>query len=164
MKSSIKTLSNSLLRNQLGEIPCDQKKANYNHMKKWIIGAALLAFTSLQLAAQQEKRELPNPEERAKKATEKMATELQLSEEQKSQILALNLEQAKKRHAEMEREMAERKARAEEMKAHQEKIKEVLTEEQQTKWEEIKQEQREHRRPGGQVHHRGDMPRHKRGN
>lgn len=130
-------------------------------MKKWIIGAALLVFTSLQVAAQQEKRELPNPEEKAKKATERMATELQLSEEQKSQILALNLEQAKKRQAEMEREMAERKARTAEMKAHQEKINEVLTEEQRTKWEEIKLEQREHRRSGGQIHHRGDMPRHK---
>ena len=96
--------------------------------------------------------------------TEKMAAELQLSEEQKNQILALNLEQAKKRQAEMEREMAERKARAEEMKAHQEKIKGILTEEQRTKWEEIKQEQREHRRPGGQIHHRGDMHRQKRGN
>ncbi|HSF54906.1 MAG TPA: DUF4890 domain-containing protein [Algoriphagus sp.] len=133
-------------------------------MKKWMIGAAFLVFTSLQVAAQQEKRELPNPEERAKKMTEKMATELQLSEEQKSQILALNLEQAKKRQAEMEREIEERKARMEEMKAHQEKIKVILTEEQRTKWEEIKLEQREHRRPGGQVHHRGDMPKQKSGN
>ncbi len=86
-----------------------------------------MVFTSLHVAAQQEKREMPNPEERAKKMTDKMATELQLSEEQKSQILALNLDQAKKRQAEMEREMAERKARTAEMKAHQDKIKEVLT-------------------------------------
>lgn len=129
-----------------------------------MIGVALLVFTSLNVAAQHERRELPNPEERAKKATEKMATELQLSEEQKSQILALNLEQAKKRQAEMEREMEERKARSEEMKVHQEKIKGILTEEQRTKWEEIKLEQREHRRPGGQVHRRSDIPRHKSGN
>lgn len=133
-------------------------------MKKWMIGAAFLVFTSLQVAAQQEKRELPNPEERAKKATEKMATELQLSEEQKSQVLALNLEQAKKRQAEMEREMELRKVRSEEMKAHQEKIKGILTEEQRTKWEEIKLEQREHRKHGGQVHRRGDMPNQKSGN
>lgn len=133
-------------------------------MKKWIIGAALLAFTSLQVAAQQGKREQVNPEERAKKATEKMATELGLSEEQKSQILELNLEQAKRRQAEMDREMELRKARMEEMKAHQEKVQQILTEEQRTKWEEIKQEQRGKRRPGGEIHRRDDLPRQKRGN
>lgn len=133
-------------------------------MKKWIIGAALLVFTSLQVAAQQGKREQINPEERAKRATEKMATELQLSEEQKGQILSLNLDLAKKRQAEMDRERTERMARAEEMKAHQEKIREILTEEQRAKWEEIKQEQRSQRRPGGQIHQRSEMPRQKRGN
>lgn len=135
-----------------------------NNMKKWIIGAALLVFTSLSVAAQQEKRERPSPEERAQKMTEKMAAELGLSEAQKAQILALNLDQAKKRQAQMDKEMAERKVRSEEMKAHQEEIKEVLTAEQRTKWEEIKMEQRDHRRPGGQVHHRGDMPKQKGGN
>ena len=133
-------------------------------MKKWIIGAALLVFSTLQLSAQQGKREQPNPEERAKKMTEKMATELALSEEQKSQILALNMDQAKKRQAEMDKEAAERKAKQEEMKAHKEKINKVLTEEQRTKWEEIKLEQRDQRRPGGQVHDRSDVPRQKKGN
>ena len=133
-------------------------------MKKWIIGAALLAFTSLNVAAQQEKRQQPNPEERAKKVTEKMATELELSEDQKAQILALNLDHAKQRQAEMEREKAEREAQRAEMKAHQEKVNSILTEEQRTKWEEIKLEQREKRRPGGEVHRREDMPRQKDGN
>jgi periplasmic protein CpxP/Spy len=133
-------------------------------MKKWIIGAAFLVFTSLQAAAQQEKRILVSPEERAQKATEKMAEELQLSEAQKAQILKLNLEQAKKRQAAMDREKAERKARGEEMKSHQEQIQEVLTEEQRLKWEEIKLEHRNSRRPGGEVQLRRDMPRHKRGN
>lgn len=133
-------------------------------MKKWIIGVALLVFTSLQLAAQQGRREMPNPEERAKKVTEKMATDLQLTEEQKAQVLALNLDQAKKRQAEMEEEMAERKARVEEMKVHQEKLKGVLTEEQRTKWEEIKTEHRENRRLGSQYQHRGKMPRHNKEN
>lgn len=133
-------------------------------MKKWIIGAVLLAFTSLSVAAQQEKRQQPNPEERAKKVTEKMATELELSEDQKAQILALNLDQAKQRQAEMEREKAERDAHRAEMKAHQEKVNAILTEEQRTKWEEIKLEQRDKRRPGGEVHRREDMPRQKSGN
>ncbi|GAB3230847.1 DUF4890 domain-containing protein [Algoriphagus aestuariicola] len=133
-------------------------------MKKWIIGAALLVFTSLQLAAQQERKPQPNPEERAKKITERMAMELGLSEDQKSQILALNLDQAKKRQAEMEQEAAERTARMEEMKTHREQIDAILTEEQLSKWEEIKMEQREKRRPGGEVHRRGDLPRQKREN
>lgn len=106
-------------------------------------------FTSLQVAAQQGKREQINPEERAKRVTEKMATELELSEEQKSQILELNLEQAKQRQVEMDREMELRKKRSEEMKAHQEKIQSILTEEQRTKWEELKSEQREKRRSDG---------------
>ncbi|MBN7809582.1 DUF4890 domain-containing protein [Algoriphagus sp. H41] len=130
-------------------------------MKKWMIAAALMAFTSLQLAAQQEKRPQPNPEERAKKATERMAAELDLSEEQKNQILALNLDQAKKRQAEMEAQAAERKAKMQEMKAHQEKVDAILTEEQRSKWEEIKMEERDKRRPRGEVHRRGDMPRRK---
>ena len=128
-------------------------------MKKWIIGAALLAFTSLSVAAQQGKREQLDPEERAKKVTEKMATELQLSEEQKSQLFTLNLNQAKKKQVEMEKQMAERAARKEELQDHQNKVNGILTEEQRTKWEEIKLEQRHKRRPGGQVHSREDMPR-----
>lgn len=40
-------------------------------MKKWIVGAALLVFISLQVAAQQGKREQTNPEDWAKRATEK---------------------------------------------------------------------------------------------
>ena len=63
--------------------------------KMWIIGAALLAFTSLQVSAQQGKRAQVDPVERAQKTTEKMATELNLTDAQKSRILELNLEQAK---------------------------------------------------------------------
>lgn len=133
-------------------------------MKKWIIGAALLVFTSLQVSAQQGKREQINPEERAKKATERLTTELELSDDQRAKILELNLELAEKRQTAMDHEMDRRKQTAEEMKAHREKIESILTEEQRAKWEEIKLEQREKRRPGGQVHGRNDMPRHKRGN
>lgn len=132
-------------------------------MKKWMIGAALLVLTSLSVVAQQEKRELPNPEERAKKMTERMASELELSEEQKAKVLAINLENAQKRQAQMEKEMAERQARMEEMKVQEEKIKEVLTEEQRKKWEEIKLERREQRRPGGEIHDRRSMPHHGKG-
>lgn len=133
-------------------------------MRKWIIGAALLIFTSYQVDAQQRNREQPNPEERAKKMTEKMAAELELSEEQRAEILALNLDQAKKRQAEMDQKAAEMQARKAEMDAHQSKVNFILTEEQRTKWEEIKLEQRKQRRPGGQIHDRGDFPRRRSGN
>ncbi len=134
-------------------------------MKKWIIGAALLVFTSLQVVAQQGKREQVSPEERAKKATEIMAVELELSKDQKSQILDLNLEQAKQRQIEMDREMELRKKRSEEMKVHQEKIQSILTEEQRTKWEELKSEQRDKRRFGGyKGQGRNEMSRQGRGN
>ncbi|WP_111672653.1 DUF4890 domain-containing protein [Algoriphagus litoralis] len=133
-------------------------------MKTWIIGAALLVGTTLQVAAQQGKRGQVNPEERAKKVTEKMATELELSEEQKSQILELNLDQAKIRQAEIDHEMDQRKQRSAQMKAHEEKIKAILTDEQRSKWEEIKMENREKRRSQGQVHGRDELPRQGRGN
>jgi len=144
-------------------------------MKKWIIAAALLVVASLQVDAQQRKGQQPNPEDRAKKMTEKMATELNLSDDQKAQVLALNLDQAQKRQAAVDQAAAERKARKTEMEAHQQKVNAVLTEEQRTKWDEIKieqrakwqeirSEQRDKRRPGGEVHRRGDIPRHKRGN
>ncbi len=159
MKSSDEITSISWLNSKSSGILSDRKIAGNNLVKKWVIGAALLIFTSFSVAAQQGRGGQIAPEERAKKATEKMATELELTEEQKSQILALNLEQAKKRQSQMEEEMAERKARAEEMKAHQDKIKTILTEEQRSKWEEIKVEQRKNRRPSGQIHHRGERSR-----
>lgn len=125
----------------------------------------MLVVTSLQVAAQQGKREQINPEERAKKVTEKMATELQLSDEQKSQILELNLEQARQRQIEMDQEMELRKKRSEDMKAHQNKIQSILTEEQRTKWEELKEEQREKRRSSGnQEKGRENSSRQRRGN
>ena len=133
-------------------------------MKTWIIGAALLVGTSLQVAAQHGKRVQVNPEERAKKVTEKMATELELSEEQKSQILELNLDQAKIRQAEIDHEMDQRKQRSAQMKTHEEKIKAILTDEQRSKWQEIKMENREKRRSQGQVHGRDELPRQGRGN
>src|SRR5690606_33676847 len=111
-------------------------------MKKWIIAAALLVVASVQVDAQQRKGQQPDPEDRAKKMTEKMATELNLSDDQKAQVLALNLDQAQKRQAAVDQAAAERKARKTEMEAHQQKVNAVLTEEQRTKWDEIKIEQR----------------------
>ncbi len=124
-------------------------------MKKWIIASGLMVMISLSTFAQQGKGgEKPNPEERAKQMTERLATELQLSEAQNKQVLAINMEHAKKREAEME-------ARTKAQQEHEAKIQSVLTEDQKAKWVELKDKRQEHRkgRPGGEVHPRGEMGR-----
>ena len=133
-------------------------------MKKWMIAAALLVFSSLNVAAQQKQERTPqNPEQRAQAMTERMAEKLSLSEAQKKEIYQINLENAQKRQKEIEAQKAERDAKKAEMKAQEEKIKNVLTEEQRKQWEEIKMEQRGHRRPGGQIHDRSEIRRGPRG-
>ena len=130
-------------------------------MKQWMIGAVVLTMMSLGVAAQ-EHRKMPNPEERAQRMTERMASDLKLSEEQKQKVLAINLEHAKNRAAEMEKQRAEMEARKAEMKAQEEKIKEVLTEEQRKQWEEIKMDRQPGKRPGGMIEERRDFqPRHR---
>lgn len=117
---------------------------------------------SMSTFAQQGKGgEKGTPEERAKQMTEKLATELVLSEAQKNQVLAINMEYAKKREAEMEARKAEMEARKKGQQEHESKIKAVLTEDQKAKWVELKEEQKDHRkgRPGGEVHHKGEMSR-----
>lgn len=117
---------------------------------------------SLSTFAQQGKGgEKPNPEERAKQMTERLATELELTEAQKKQVLAINMEYAKKREAEMEARKAEMEARKKEHQEHESKIQVILTEDQKAKWVELKDERKDHRkgRPGGEVHHRGEMGR-----
>lgn len=122
-----------------------------------------MVFISLGVAAQQEKRPMPTPEERAQKMTDRLAERLNLSESQKKEIYAINLESAKKRQAEMEAQKSEREEKQAEMKAQEEKIQNVLTEDQRKEWEEIKLEAKERRRPGGEIHSRESMRRGPRG-
>lgn len=129
-------------------------------MKQWMIGAVVLTMMSLGVAAQ-EQRKMPSPEERATRMTERMASELKLSEEQKQKVLAINLEHAKKRTAEMEKQRAEMESRKAEMKVQEDKISEVLTEEQRKQWEEIKMDRQSGRRPGGMIEDRRDFQRHR---
>jgi len=135
-------------------------------MKKLTIAMLLVFMAGITAFAQDMKtKERPTPEERAQKQTEMMAKHLELSDEQKAEILAINLENAKKREAEMEARKAEMDSRREEMKAQDEAIKKVLTEEQRAKWVELKESQRDRRgrRPGGEIRERGDLPQ-RRGN
>ena len=115
-----------------------------------MIGAALLVFMSLEAAAQI-RRKMPDPEENARVLTERMAYRLNLSDEQKKEVLAINLENAKKRALDREKQKAEMDARKADRMAQEEKIKAVLTEEQRKQWEEIKSERRPGERPGGMI-------------
>jgi protein CpxP len=131
-------------------------------MKKWILASGLVVMISLSSIAQQRGGERPTFEQRATRMTEKMAEELSLTADQKNQILSINLERAKKRdqdrveqQKESEARKAEMDAQRAEMKKQDELIKAIFTDEQRTKWEEIKLSQKDHRRrPGGQIEDR----------
>ena len=120
---------------------------------------------SLSSIAQQRGGERPTPEQRAARMTEKLAEELSLTADQQKQILAINLEHAKKRDQDRMEQQKEREARKAdmdaqkaEMKKQNESIKAILTEEQRTKWEEIKLSEKDRgRRPGGQIEDREEF-------
>ncbi|WP_268033115.1 Spy/CpxP family protein refolding chaperone [Algoriphagus sp. PAP.12] len=148
-------------------------------MKKWMVTAALLVFVGMGAFAQDMKtKEKPDPETRAKMMTDRMAEKLELNEEQKAKILAINLEYAKKREAEMEAKKAEMEAkkaemearkaemdaRRAEMKEQDSKIAEILTPEQKEKWVELKDQGRSRRGPRGEVHSREDFRKRRGGN
>jgi periplasmic protein CpxP/Spy len=127
-------------------------------MKKWMIGAMLLMMASLGVTAQQYRGgQNLTPEKIATKRTERMATELQLNEEQKKQIHEINLESAKKREAEHKAKQVEMEARKEEFNSQKLKIESVLTEEQKTKWNELNSRKHDHRGrgQGREGHERG---------
>lgn len=127
-----------------------------------------MVMISLSTMAQKRGGERPSAEERAKRNTERMAEELSLTDAQQKQILDINLQYAKKKDAERKAEMEARKAEMDakraEMKEQNAKIQSVLTEEQKTKWTEIRAERMEdHRRgrPNAQIE--GDPRRGRRG-
>jgi len=119
-------------------------------MKKWILALGLVVMISLSSIAQQRGGERPTFEQRAARMTDKMAEELSLTADQKNQILSINLEHAKKRdqdRVEQQKESEVRKAEMDaqraKMKKQDELIKAILTDEQRTKWEEIKMSQKD---------------------
>lgn len=123
-------------------------------MKKWIYVTGLMIMISVSTIAQKKGGERPSAEDRANRNTERMAEELTLTDAQKKQILAINLEYSKKTEAEMEARKAELDARKAESKEQDAKIQAVLTEEQRTKWTELKAERMDdprRRRPNAQI-------------
>jgi hypothetical protein len=142
-------------------------------MKKIVI--ILIALVTLQVTAQEKKKELHKegqrermesltPEEIASLQTKKMTLHLDLTEEQQTKIQALHLDEAKMRKAKMEerkamKESEETKAFTKEDKvkmmnerldhqiATKQKMKSILNTEQYTKWE-ASMDKMEHRRDG----------------
>jgi Spy/CpxP family protein refolding chaperone len=132
-------------------------------MRKWILASGLLLMISLSSTAQQKSEERSTSEQRAARMTEKMAEGLSLTADQKKQILAINLEHVKRRDQDRMDQQKESDARKAEMKKQDESIKAILTDEQRTKWEEIKLNRKDRgRRSGSQIENR-DQFRNQRG-
>ncbi|MDM8174532.1 MULTISPECIES: DUF4890 domain-containing protein [Olivibacter] len=113
-------------------------------MKRMILASLLFLSMGTIAFAQQNhrKREFKMAEERAKRQTERLAQELSLSEEQKKEIYAINLDNMKKVDAE-HKELMQKS-----MKERDEKISELLTEAQKSTYQKLKKERfqkRKHR-------------------
>lgn len=119
-------------------------------MKKWIIASGILIMISGSSFAQQKRnQEKRTPEERAMQMTERLSKELSLTESQKAEILALQKQHAKQRESARSNQQKERES-------HHSQIQEILTDEQRTKWVELKDDRKAHQRgrPGGEIHSR----------
>ncbi|EKB48461.1 DUF4890 domain-containing protein [Cecembia lonarensis] len=106
-------------------------------------------------------REMPKPEQRAERMTNRMAEQLELTDEQKDRIYHINLKNAQERQAEMDARRAEADQRREGRRVQmQEQIKEVesiLNPEQAEKWAEMRESNRQRGEygPQGPRGHRG---------
>jgi len=113
-------------------------------MKKILSGAILFIGLGTMAFAQQadgKKTHNYSPEKRAEKITAVMAKKLSLSDEQKTKVYAINLENVKKRDADRSARMAEeRTARKASMQKQDEQIINVLNAEQKTAYENFKKE------------------------
>ncbi|MGY6742823.1 MAG: DUF4890 domain-containing protein [Cecembia sp.] len=117
-------------------------------MKKILLIALMFAF-SLGVYAQREggPREMPSPEQRAERMTNRMAEQLELSEEQKNKVYEINLKNAQSRQAEMEARRAEaeqrRQSRQTQMQSQIQEVEAVLSPEQIEKWSEVRETNRQ---------------------
>lgn len=108
---------------------------------------SFLAITSI-AAQQREPRQRTTPEERAKRQTEVLAKELNLTKEQKEKIYEINLkfsQPVKKQDKPQGKEVDRQKQREDFVKLYQERtdsIKSILTEDQKTKFDEHQKKMR----------------------
>lgn len=121
-------------------------------MKKLGLIACCLLFLSASLYAQDRKR--MSMEERVKMKSERLSEQLSLSEEQEAKVYALNMKEAKE-HQKMRKERRKRvAAMRDNRQGFHKAFKDILTPEQQKKWDSLKSERREQmkkrfkRRPG----------------
>jgi Spy/CpxP family protein refolding chaperone len=121
-------------------------------MKRKLFTTGLMALGlifCLNNASAQEGRQRPSMEEMQQKQLEEMKTELLLTDEQTKKITSIMEEQRKameaKREENSETQGDDREARMKERKAYDEKIKTVLTPEQQTKYDELQEKRKEER-------------------
>ena len=135
-------------------------------MKKLILGAAIMTFVSLGLAAQHQKknfREL-SASGRAAKMSNRMAEELKLTEEQKKQVSKVVLENATRQEELIQKRKAEFEAQKGYRLEQEKKIAAILTEEQKTIWEQRKGAMRSRGKDNSHGDHsQGGRPRFRRG-
>lgn len=130
-------------------------------MKKWILGAVVMTCISLGLSAQHQKKNFRqlSAAERAEKMSDRMAEELNLTDEQRKQVSKLVLENANRQEELIQKRKAEWEAQKKYRLEQEKKISAILTEEQKVSWEQRKESLKQ--RMGG--HGEGRYHIHRRG-
>lgn len=111
-------------------------------MKKTLFTAILLACLACTAQAQKPEREMPKPEEMAKRQTKMMKDSLQLDEKQMVKVEAINLEYAKKttKVLESELERAEKMQEVQLINTNKDyEIKKCLTKEQAKRYQKMQE-------------------------
>ena len=124
-------------------------------MKKTVILLlALVLGTAVSFAQPRDGQREMNPEDMAKRQTERLDEALDLSKEQEKQVYDLNLESGKKMRKMREENRGDWEAMRDQMRdvreEQNEKMKKILTDEQWNKYEKYMEERRERMRNEGQ--------------
>ena len=119
-------------------------------MKKLILSAAMVAFGTFAMAQENKMMRNTDPAQMEQKRAEKlkmMKTELNLNDAQVAKIQVLQDQKMAERKANMPKMQAERKAKMDAMKQNRndwdKEMKQILTSEQYTKWQQKKAEKME---------------------
>lgn len=133
-------------------------------MKKIFFAAAtalLMLVGNVSAQGRPEGRPQMNPEEFAKRRTEHLTKQLELNEEQSKQVYAQQLNQMKQMQQLRQDQQTSREQMREKMHAARQQqdaeMKQILTDEQYKKWQQLQQEGR-HRRPNGPRGEGGQHP------
>lgn len=110
-------------------------------MKKLSLIVCGLLFLSASLYAQDRKR--MSMEDRAKMRSERLAEQLSLSDEQKAKVYALNMKDAKENKKMREERRKQVSSMRDNRQEFNKELTDILTPEQQQKWESLKSERRE---------------------